>query len=75
MSVSFATFIWLAVGAYLAVGAVVAVVGVVLFMRRIEPYGAPVPLRVRLVLLPGMIALWPLILARIAGRKPVEDST
>ncbi len=73
MTASLATFILLAVAAYLLAGVLVALPAATVFMRRLEPYGAPVPLRVRLILLPGMIALWPVILARIAGRKAVED--
>ncbi len=73
MTVMTASFIWLAVAAYLGLGGLVAVAAATVFMRRLEPYGAPVPFHVRLLLVPGMIALWPVIVARIAGRKPVED--
>lgn len=73
MSESFAGLIWTLAAVYFGLGAVISVPVAAFMITKIDPHGAPLPLRVRLVLLPGMIALWPVILARLTGRKPFED--
>jgi hypothetical protein len=73
MTETLAHFTLLVIGAYLGIGLAISVVSVLIFMRRIEPSGAPLPIKVRILLLPGMIALWPVIVMRILGRKPAED--
>jgi len=49
--------------AYALAGAIVAVAFVVLGLRRVVPH-ASVTVGARLLLLPGAVALWPLVLAR-----------
>ena len=48
--------------------------GVILFgLKRLEPGAQAMPLRVRMVILPGLAALWPVIVVRLAGVTPPED--
>lgn len=72
MSVAAAQAVWLGLGAYLALGLVVGGLTVVFALQRLVP-GVEVPVRVRLLVLPGMAALWPVILMRLAGLRPKED--
>jgi hypothetical protein len=71
MTDAVATTIWLALAVYMGVGGVIAL-GVVLFgLKRLTP--TAVPLRVRLLILPGLAALWPVVVWRFAGVRPPED--
>lgn len=71
MSVALAEAIWLGLALYFAAGLVVGV-GVILFgLGRLT--SADVPLRVRLLVLPGLAALWPVVLLRLAGLRAPED--
>ncbi|MBK8198904.1 MAG: hypothetical protein IPK75_11070 [Acidobacteria bacterium] len=71
MSASVAGAVWLALAGYLGIGLAIGA-GVILFgMKRLT--AAEVPGRVRLLVLPGMAALWPVILLRLIGVKPPED--
>lgn len=74
MSVTLAQGVWLVLFAYAAVGVLVAG-WLLLFggMRRVDPKAAAVPLGVRLLFGPGIVALWPVLLRRAAGHRPVED--
>jgi hypothetical protein len=71
MSVAWAEAIWLGLGAYLGFGLALGVLTILFGMRRLTP--VEVPVRVRLMLLPGMAALWPVILWRLIGVRPKED--
>jgi len=71
MSASVAEAVWLGLALYFATGLVVGA-GVILFgLSRLT--AADVPVRVRLLILPGLAALWPVVLARLAGLRPPED--
>jgi hypothetical protein len=71
MSEALAAGIWLGLAAYLGVG-LVAGIGVAAFgLSRLT--SAVVPVRVRILLLPGLAALWPVVLLRLAGVKAPED--
>lgn len=71
MSVAAAEAIWLGLALYFAGGLVVGA-GVVLFgLKRLTSADVPVP--VRLLILPGLAALWPVVLARLAGLRAPED--
>ena len=74
MSVEAATGVWLVLGGYLGFGLIIALL-VLTFggLRRLDVNGGPMPLRVRLLVAPGMAALWPLILLRLSGIRPKED--
>ena len=71
MTETIATQIWLAIGAYCSVGGVVTL-GVLLgAMQRLDPLASTAPLGVKLLIAPGLIALWPLALVRLAqGPRP-----
>ena len=71
MTEAVATGIWLGLGVYLTLGLVTGL-GVILFgLKRLTP--AHMPLRVRLLILPGLAALWPVVLLRLAGVRAPED--
>jgi hypothetical protein len=56
----------LVVGVYLALGVVVGSAFVFSGVNRVDPVAAHAPLRVRLLLIPGSAALWPLLLRKWA---------
>jgi hypothetical protein len=58
---------------YAGLGALVLVFLWLGGLARFDKAAAAAPWRVKLLLAPGMIALWPLMLARMVGRKPQED--
>jgi hypothetical protein len=51
------------VGGYLALGIFAGIAFIVRGVDRVDPAMAGSPKRVRLVILPGAIALWPILLA------------
>ncbi len=68
-----ALLIWLGLGAWMGFGLVVGL-GVITFgLRRLTPSAASMPLRVRLLVLPGLAALWPVVVLRLIGIRPQED--
>ncbi len=73
MTESAAELIWLALAAYLGGGLVLALVVLVFGLKRLEPNAANMPLRVRALILPGLAALWPLVLVRLVGLRAKED--
>lgn len=73
MSERAAELIWLALAGYASVGAVVTLILLAGALRRIDIAAAAAPIRVKLLITPGLIALWPLLLVRLAGVKPCED--
>ena len=76
MSVAWAEVVWLGLGVYLGFGLALGLLTVVFGMRRLVP-GVEVPVRVRVMLLPGMAAVWPVILMRLIGVRPkgnVDDA-
>ncbi|MFN7180671.1 hypothetical protein [Hyphomonas sp.] len=72
MSVVWAEAVWLGLGGYLGFGLALGLLTILFGMRRLVP-GVEVPVRVRLLVLPGMAAVWPVILLRLAGVRPKED--
>lgn len=71
MSVAAAEAIWLGLALYFGIG-LLAGAGVILFgLGRLTT--AKMPVRVRLLILPGLAALWPVVLARLAGLGAPED--
>lgn len=73
MTEQIAAIIWVALGGYLGVGLCVAIATLAFGLPRLEPGAAGMPLRVRLLIAPGLAALWPLVLARVSGLKAKED--
>ena len=70
-------FDWLSVSLliYLAAGVLFAVLFVSIWVGRIDPAARGGTLGFRLVILPGVIALWPLLLRQLlTGREPHEQN-
>ncbi|MEL6566941.1 MAG: hypothetical protein AAFQ22_00885 [Pseudomonadota bacterium] len=67
MSVATAEMIVLALGLYFAAGLLVGLIYMFGGAGRIDPAarGKGLPLRVRLLILPGIVGLWPLMLAKL----------
>ena len=68
-----AELFWIGLAAYAALGAVALVLLWSGGLARFDKAAAAAPWRVKLLLAPGMIALWPLLVARAAGVQPRED--
>lgn len=68
-----AEIVWLSLAAYLWVGLCLAVSTLLFGLRQLETGAAAMPLGVRLLILPGLAALWPLVIARIFGLRAKED--
>ncbi len=73
MSEQFALWIWLGLGAYAALGLLLWIALVVGLMRRLDSSAAVAPWRVKAVLAPGVIALWPIVLGLLF--KPRERAS
>lgn len=73
MSYEAAGAVWLVFAAYAGVGLIVGLWLLLGGLKRVDTLGAAAPLRVKLLILPGLIALWPLMLRRLAGARPRED--
>lgn len=65
-----ATGIWLCVAVYASLGVLLWVALILGLLKRMDAAAAVAPLRVKAVLAPGLIALWPLVLALLI--KPRE---
>lgn len=62
MDPALAAIIMASLGAYLAVGLVFALIFVSLLIKRFDPNaGEAAPIQFRLLILPGVMALWPLM--------------
>ena len=68
-----AELIWLCLGAYAAIGVLVSLALLLGGLRRIDAAMAAAPLRVKALIAPGIVMLWPLLLLRYFGVKPRED--
>lgn len=69
MSVAWAGAAWLGPGAYLGFGLVIGLCVAAFGLKRLTAPEA----EVRLLILPGLAALWPVVLLRLAGVRPPED--
>jgi hypothetical protein len=73
MSAAVAEAVWLGLAGWLGFGLVIGL-GVILFgLKRLTPAAAHMKLSVRLLILPGLAALWPVVLLRLAGVRAPED--
>ena len=61
-----ALLLW-ALGIYYAIGLVVGLRFILATAPRLDPVARKAPLRVRMLFLPGAIAVWPLTIARAAA--------
>jgi hypothetical protein len=62
--VQFADLFVDALAAYAAAGAVFAIVFVLFGISRVDPVAEHSPIGFRLIVMPGVVALWPLLLSR-----------
>lgn len=69
MSLALASLVVTLAGAYLAIGAVFALWFVTFGAGRIDPAARGMPVQARLLIFPGVMGLWPLMLARSVTRK------
>ena len=69
MSEQIAAAIWFGLAAYALLGVLVWIGLVLGLMKRLDPSAAAAPLRVQAVLAPGLIALWPIVLASLTRRR------
>jgi hypothetical protein len=70
MAVAWAETLLNVVALYLAAGAVFAVVFLAFGLRRLDPIAAAGPLRFKLLIAPGVVAIWPVMIALwAAGRR------
>ncbi len=58
---------------YSGIGLCAAVIFVSGGLRVLDPLAASAPWRVKLLITPGIIALWPVLLFRSFGLRPPED--
>jgi hypothetical protein len=68
-----AGYIWIALAAYLTIGAAIGALTLLFGLTRLEPSAAGMAFRVRALIAPGLMALWPLVLVRLSGRRGKED--
>jgi len=70
MTVALAETVLTIAGGYFAVGALVALLFLAFGLRRVDVVAADGSLRFKLLIAPGVIALWPIVLVLwLAGRK------
>ncbi len=75
MVITIAQWLTTAVGIYLLIGLVVAIPFVIRGVGKIDPSAREGSTGFRLLILPGSIALWPLVLRRwLGGHSPPEES-
>ena len=71
MNETWAPGLALTVGAYAAIGFVFAVVVLILGPQRMDAGAAGMPWSARLLIFPGLVALWPLLLKKwLTGQQP-----
>lgn len=73
MSDENASAFWLVVVGYLSLGLLVYIGLSLGGMARLDPLAKTAPRHVKLVLAPGMIGLWPLLVWRLIQRTAPED--
>jgi hypothetical protein len=71
MSYDLASRVLVAFAAYLAIGAIVAAPFLTFGIGRVDPGAEKAPWTFRLLVLPGVVALWPFVLRRwLTARRP-----
>jgi hypothetical protein len=73
VSVQAAQLVWLTLAAYAAVGVLVAIGLMLGGLRRVDATAAAAAWYVKVLLVPGIVALWPIMARRLMGRRPAED--
>ncbi len=67
MSIAVATAIWAVILVYLTLGALAAAYMLSTGLKRIDANAARAPLRVKALIAPGLVVLWPLMIAKTRG--------
>lgn len=75
MPVDIAENVLYAAGLYLAAGVVFALLFFAVGLRRVDATASNGPLSFKVLILPGVIALWPLLLALCLVVRPIGDRT
>ena len=65
MSLEAANLLVTGIGIYFAIGLLVALVFVFGGAKKIDPGAAGMPIQARLIILPGIAGLWPLMLTKL----------
>ena len=69
MDLATAEAITLALGAYFAIGAAFALIFILFGAGRIDPDAKGMPIQARLIIFPGVVGLWPLMLVKLLFQK------
>jgi hypothetical protein len=69
MTIGLASLILTVLGVYMAVGLIFGVAFIILGASKIDTASIKMPIRVRLLILPGVMLLWPLMMAKWITRK------
>ncbi len=72
MTIELAETIWLAAGVYIGAGLFVGLAFVMLGVARIDHAAVGVGPFFRLIVLPGIVALWPLMVIRLASMRKIN---
>lgn len=64
-----AEWIWAGLAVYAALGASVSAVLMLGLLQRIDPLAADAPWRVKALIAPGLVALWPIMLVLLIRPK------
>ena len=73
MTIELAQQIWMGIAIYFALGAAFALVFLTLLLRRFDANArVSAPLQFRLIILPGVMALWPILL--ILSLRPRQNA-
>jgi len=70
MPLAAAEFFVTCLGLYAAIGVVFALMFVTFGARRIDPNAVAMSLRARLIIFPGAVGLWPLLLVKVIAGRP-----
>lgn len=72
MGIAAAKLVWLLAGSYALAGAASAAWMLSGAIKRIDPQAATAPWRVKLIIAPGIVALWPVMAAKMAAAERQE---
>jgi nitrogen fixation/metabolism regulation signal transduction histidine kinase len=77
VTVELAQTIWMGIGLYLAIGLFIAIAYALFAAARIDHAAEGAPLQFRLIIVPGVIGLWPIMLLRFLSFRrintPIEN--
>ena len=69
MTIAQAEMIVALLGIYVAIGAVVALLYTTFGAGKIDPAAKGMPIQARAIIFPGVVGLWPLMLAKLVTQK------